>query len=85
MKEQFLNLKGLTELVDYIQKYISEQQEVIPYASYTLFPSIGKPGAIYIDTTTNAIYRWDDNNIKYYALAFDPNDKFVMQCGDSKE
>ena len=85
MKEQFLNLKGLTELVEYIKKYISEQQEVIPYASYTLFPPVGKPGAIYIDTTTNAIYRWDDNNVKYYALAFDPTDKFIMQCGDSKE
>lgn len=85
MKEQFLNLKGLTELVGYIKKHISDSQEVIPYASYTLFPSVGKPGAIYIDTTTNAIYRWDDNNVKYYALAFDTTDKFIMQCGDSKE
>ena len=42
MKEQFLNLQGLTELVDYIKKYIADQQEVIPYASYTLFPTIGK-------------------------------------------
>lgn len=71
MKEQFLNLQGLTELVDYIKKYIADQQEVIPYASYTLFPTIGKTNTIYVDTTTNAIYRWDDNNIKYYALAFD--------------
>ena len=75
MKEQFLNLQGLTELVDYIKKYITDQQEVIPYASYTLFPTIGK---------TNAIYRWDDNNIKYYALAFDPEKEFIMQCGSSK-
>ena len=42
MKEQFLNLQGLTELVDYIKKNIADQQEVIPYASYTLFPTIGK-------------------------------------------
>ena len=91
MKEQFLNLQGLTELVDYIKKYIADQQEVIPYASYTLFPTIGKTNAIYVDTTTNAIYRWDDNNIKYYAqelkeyaLAFDPEKEFIMQCGSSK-
>lgn len=57
MKEQFLNLQGLTELVDYIKKYITDQQEIIPYASYTLFPTIGKTNAIYVDTTTNAIYR----------------------------
>lgn len=55
MKEQFLNLQGLTELVGYIKKYIADQQEVIPYASYTLFPTIGKTNAIYVDTTTNAI------------------------------
>lgn len=84
MKEQFLNLQGLTELVDYIKKYIADQQEVIPYASYTLFPTIGKTNAIYVDTTTNAIYRWDDNNIKYYALAFDPEKEFILQCGSSK-
>jgi len=49
-----------------------------------LFPTIGKTNAIYVDTTTNAIYRWDDNNIKYYALAFDPEKEFIMQCGSSK-
>lgn len=84
MKEQFLNLPGLSEVVDYIKKYIDSKQEVIPYASYTLFPTVGKPNVIYIDTSTNAIYRWDDDNIKYYALAFDPNKEFVMQCGNSK-
>ena len=67
-----------------VKKYIADQQEVIPYASYTLFPTIGKTNAIYVDTTTNAIYRWDDNNIKYYALAFDPEKEFIMQCGSSK-
>lgn len=67
-----------------LKKYITDQQEVIPYASYTLFPTIGKTNAIYVDTTTNAIYRWDDNNIKYYALAFDPEKEFIMQCGSSK-
>lgn len=59
-------------------------EEEITYASYTLFPTIGKTNAIYVDTTTNAIYRWDDNNIKYYALAFDPEKEFIMQCGSSK-
>lgn len=84
MKEQFLNYRGLTELVEYIKKYVDEKHEVIPYASYTLFPSVGDQNTIYIDTTTNAIYRWDDTNIKYYPLAFDPNGSFYMQCGNSK-
>lgn len=40
MGSKLINLQGLTELVDYIKKYIADQQEVIPYASYTLFPTI---------------------------------------------
>lgn len=83
MKEQFLNLQGLNEMIQYIKNYISDHQEIIPYASYTLFPAVGKIGAIYIDTTTNAIYRWDDVNIKYFALSFDPSKEFILQCGDS--
>ena len=84
MKEQFLNLRGLDETLNYIKKYIDNQQEIIPHASYTLFPSVGKVNAIYIDTTTNAIYRWDDDQIKYYVLAFNPENEFLMQCGNSK-
>lgn len=84
MKEQFLNLRGLDEVLKYIKEYISENQRVIPYASYTLFPTIGNNHTIYIDTSTNAIYRWDDANIKYYPLAFDPNADYTMQCGNSK-
>lgn len=84
----------LKEISDWISSHASDaagmnsqittNKEDIPYASYTLFPTIGKTNAIYVDTTTNAIYRWDDNNIKYYALAFDPEKEFIMQCGSSK-
>lgn len=83
-KQQFLDFRGLGEVIDYIKKYIEDNQEIIPRASYTLFPSVGKPNAIYIDTTTNLIYRWDDTNVKYYTLSFDPTETYVMQCGDSK-
>lgn len=84
MKEQFLNLRGLDEVLKYIKEYISENQRVIPYASYTLFPTVGDQYSIYIDTSANAIYRWDDSKIKYYPLAFDVNANYTMQCGDSK-
>ena len=84
MKEQFLDLRGLDEVIKRIKEYISNNQTIIPYTSYTLFPSVGKENTIYVDTTTNLIYRWDDTNIKYYTLSFDPTDTYVMQCGDSK-
>ncbi len=84
-KQQFLDLKGLGEVLDYIKKYYGNDQEVIvPRASYTLFPSVGNSNAIYIDTSTDLIYRWDDNNVKYYTLSFDPTATYVMQCGNSK-
>lgn len=84
MKNQLLDYRGLTELTEYIKKYISDVNPIRPYASYTLFPTVGDQHAIYIDTSTNTIYRWDDNNIKYYTLAFDPNDEYLMQCGSAK-
>lgn len=84
VKEQFLNLQGLSELTECIKKYISDQNPIRPYASYTLFPSIGDQHSIYVDTSTNAIYRWDDANIKYYCLAFDPDKEYVMQGGNAK-
>ena len=84
MKDQLLDYRGLTELTEYIKQYISQTNPIRPYASYTLFPTVGDQYAIYIDTSTNTIYRWDDNNIKYYTLAFDPNDEYLMQCGSAK-
>lgn len=84
MKDQLLDYRGLTELTEYIKQYISQTNPIRPYASYTLFPTVGDQHAIYIDTSTNTIYRWDDNNIKYYTIAFDPNDEYLMQCGSAK-
>lgn len=55
-KQQFLDLKGLGEVLDYIKKYYSNDQEVIvPRASYTLFPSVGNSNAIYIDTYIDTV------------------------------
>lgn len=69
MKQQFLDLNGLTELVTYLKKNITEQKEILPYASNKLFPSTGNVNTIYIDTATNIIYRWDSSNKKYEILA----------------
>lgn len=68
MKQQFLDLKGLTELISYL-KDMADEKVILPYASSTLFPSVGDINSIYIDTATNSIYRWDSTNKKYEMLA----------------
>ena len=69
MKQQFLDLKGLTELVGYLKDSIANKKVILPYASNTLFPSVGDINSIYIDTATNSIYRWNSTNKKYEMLA----------------
>lgn len=68
MKEQFLDDIGLEELIGYIKKYVKDDQDVKPYASYSVFPKTGEQNIIYIDTTNNLIYYWDDTSKTYKAL-----------------
>lgn len=68
MKQQFLNDSGLTELIGHIKKYVKDEQDVKPYASLSVFPKTGEQNIIYIDTTVNASYYWDDTSNTYKAL-----------------
>lgn len=68
MKQQFLNDSGLTELIGYIKEYVKDDQDVKPYASLSVFPKTGEQNIIYIDTTVNASYYWDDTSKTYKAL-----------------
>ena len=68
MKQQFLNYNGMAELIGYIKQYIQSDYSVKPYASLSVFPKIGEQNIIYIDTTTNSSYYWDDTSKTYKAL-----------------
>lgn len=72
MKEQFLNLSGLTDLVTYMKLCIAQHKVIIPRASFSLFPETGDENNIYIDTSTNAIYRWNDTDKKFVLLSKPP-------------
>ena len=37
-------------------------------ASYLNFPNVGDENNLYIDTTSNTVYRWDDEGLKYYMI-----------------
>lgn len=79
MKEQFLNLSGLTELVTYIKLCIVQHKMIIPRASFSLFPKTGDENNIYIDTSTNSIYRWNDSDKSFVLLAKPPRNISISE------
>lgn len=79
MKEQFLNLSGLTELVTYIKLCIAQHKMIIPRASFSLFPKAGDENNIYIDTSTNSIYRWNDSDKSFVLLAKPPRNISISE------
>ena len=79
MKEQFLNLSGLTELVTYVKLCIAQHKMIIPRASFSLFPKTGDENNIYIDTSTNSIYRWNDSDKSFVLLARPPRNISISE------
>ena len=70
-----------SEILKYIQdQIILARDAVLEYPSSLQFPTIGKVNTIYIDVSSNKIYRWDDNNIKYYPLNDYENIELINGC-----
>lgn len=44
------------------------------YPSKISFPTLGNENQIYIDQSTNTIYRWDDTDLKYYECSSSSGD-----------
>ena len=74
MKQQYLDYEGLTSVVNNLKQYVQDNKTTELYDSRVNFPSVGKESTIYIDKTANMLYRWDDENIKYYSVGFSPDD-----------
>lgn len=73
------------EIKKYIQKTISDAVNdiVLPFDNLFLFPITGSANTIYIDTTSNKTYRWDDVNLKYYVIGSDYNDIKTINGGSA--
>lgn len=71
----------------YSEKWIQITSPPIKYIvyrdSYLNFPTVGNEDQIYIDTTENATYRWDEMNIRYYCIGRDYKNVKVINGGDS--
>lgn len=54
---------------------------VLQYDSYYDFPTVGEPHILYIDTSDEASYRWDAENLKYYCVGRDFTNINVISGG----
>ena len=52
---------------------VNEKAEIVEKSSYLLFPSIGNSKNIYVDSTDNIIYRWDEKGLRYYQISYNYN------------
>ena len=52
-----------------LQGDITQKPCNIEYDSYLKFPTIGKQGFLYIDTSTNVAYRFSVDDLKYYPVS----------------
>lgn len=51
------------------------------YGSYYNFPTVGEPHVLYVDTSDEAAYRWDADNLKYYCVGRDFTNINVISGG----
>lgn len=56
---------------------------VIKKNSYLEFPNIGNSSNLYIDTTKQVIYRWDNVELKYYKVTQDFEDIQIINGGNA--
>lgn len=47
---------------------LKEKEPVIQAASYLEFPNIGAADTLYVDKQSSLSYRWDETELKYYAI-----------------
>ena len=53
-----------------VASYVADAKEIKEYTDYSSFPLTGAAGNIYVDKTTNNMYRWSGS--AYVSLSTDP-------------
>lgn len=56
---------------------------LLRYGSYLEFPNVGQANALYLDTAANKLYRWNGNDLHYYAVGTDYNDIKIIDGGNA--
>lgn len=85
----YVGLDGLQlytgELFEYIKNEIekSKTKAIVNADSYLKFPTVGDSNCLYVDISSNTIYRWDDAELKYFIVGND-YDKITIIDGTGK-
>lgn len=57
---------------------VTTEEKILHFNTKSDFPAVGTAHTLYIDTSSNEMWYWDDNNIMYKQCGFDPlNIKFI--------
>lgn len=81
--KQYLDFEGLNIVISEVLERIDKNNNVVSYSSLAAFPTVGSENTIYIDQSQNDIYRWDDENIKYYRIGTDYENIEIINGGNS--
>lgn len=58
--------------------------EVITTDSLYKFPNVGNTRDLYVDSSTNRIYRWSDTDLKYYCVGSDYSEIDIISGGKAR-
>lgn len=69
---------------EWIQITSHPANHIVQTDSITGFPLIGNENLNYIDKSENAMYRWDNEDLKYYCIGRDYNQIEIINGGGAK-
>lgn len=64
---------------------IVDNTKILQFSSIYEFPNRGDTGKIYIDTSENATYRWDEAASKYYCVGRDYTEIGTISGGTAND
>lgn len=77
------DIKNQDDLLQSQIDVLKNAESPLFFESYVNFPTVGNPNRLYIDTSSNKVYRFDDVKVCYHLMSgFDfENDKIdSIQC-----
>ena len=62
---------------------VRDGSSIRQYSSVYEFPNRGSVSALYIDINSNACYRWDEENSKYFCVGRDYTEIKIISGGEA--